>query len=145
LAKKLQNKLQFGTANASIFDNFADDLHLAKRWPSFAIREPHTNRKFPMNEQNVQLETAHEPFVNDFVSGKLNPTVKPAPIPETQTSPLLEVVAYNYKKIVLSDQKDFFVEFYTLWCVLCKAVLPAYEKLARLYALLNFVVRNVVR
>ncbi|KUJ15561.1 thioredoxin-domain-containing protein [Mollisia scopiformis] len=134
LAKKHRNKLQFGTADSSIFDEFADTLHLAKRWPSFAIWDPRTNGKFPLNEKNVPLHVALEPFVDNFVSVKLKPTVISAPIPDTQTSPVLEVVAYNYDDLVLNNEKDVFVEFYTPWCGPCKALLPAYEKLARMYA-----------
>ena len=72
-------------------------------------------------------------FVDDFVAGKVEPSIKSEPIPETQ-GPVTVVVAKNYNDIVLDDTKDVLIEFYAPWCGHCKALAPKYEELGTLYA-----------
>jgi protein disulfide-isomerase A1 len=72
--------------------------------------------------------------VGNFLNGALKPTIKSQPIPGVQTSPVVEVVGLSYQDVVLDPNKDVLVEFYTQWCAPCKAILPAYEHLASLYA-----------
>jgi protein disulfide-isomerase A1 len=134
LAKKYRNKVLFGTVDIEIDDSMAEDLHLKpSHWPAFAIREPVKNLRFPLNDQRELLEQNLDKFVESFINGKLKPTVKSEPVPRTQ-SPLVEVVALNYDEIVMNKDKDVFMEFYTQWCVPCKALLPALDKLAHAYA-----------
>jgi protein disulfide-isomerase A1 len=73
-------------------------------------------------------------FVKDIIDGKLKPTIKSEPIPETQQGPVIVIVANSYDDLVISNEKDVHVEDYTQWCGPCKAFAPTYEKLAELYA-----------
>ena len=91
------------------------------------------NLRFPLNEPRAPLEDELEGFVQDFLDGKLLPTIKSEPIPEKSESPLVHVVALNYQEIVLNDEKDVLLEFCIEPCNPCKMLLPKLEQLARLY------------
>jgi protein disulfide-isomerase A1 len=135
LAKKYKDKIQFGTVDVETFGSLADDLHLENNhWPAFAIREPVTNLRFPLNDCQELSEQKLDKFLADFMNGKLKPTIKSQPLPEMQKGPVIDVVALNYDDIVVNNEKDVLIEFYTQWCVPCRALLPTYEKLAQLYA-----------
>lgn len=103
--------------------------------PAFAIREPVKNLRFPLNEPRGPLEDELEGFVQDFLDGKLLPTIKSEPIPEQGESPLAHVVALNYQEIVLNEEKDVLLEFCIELCNPCRMLLPTLEQLARLYDL----------
>ena len=72
-------------------------------------------------------------FVDDFVAGKIEPSIKSEPIPEKQEGPVHVVVAKNYNDVVIDNKKDVLLEFYAPWCGHCKALAPKYEELAGLY------------
>ena len=55
------------------------------------------------------------------MDGKIEPSIKSEPIPESQDGPVKVVVAHNYDDIVLDDSKDVLLEFYAPWCGHCKA------------------------
>ena len=135
LAKKYRNKFLFGIVDVEIDDSMAEDLHLeSNHWPAFAIREPVKNLRFPLNNLQELLKQDLDEFVESFINGKPKPTIKSEPVPEMQKIPLVEVVALSYDEIVMNKDKDVFMEFYTQWCVPCKALLPTLEKLAHAYA-----------
>ena len=71
--------------------------------------------------------------MDEFVAGKVEPSIKSEPIPEKQEGPVQIIVAKNYDDIVLDDAKDVLVEFYAPWCGHCKALAPKYDILAGLY------------
>ena len=71
--------------------------------------------------------------MDDFVAGKIEPSVKSEPIPEKQEGPVTVVVAKNYQDVVVDNEKDVLLEFYAPWCGHCKALAPKYEELAGMY------------
>ena len=135
MAKKYRHKIQFGIVDPNTFDGIVDDLHLTiERFPAFAIREPVKNLRYPLNEPRAPLEDELEGFVQDFLDGKLQPTVKSEPIPEPNGHPLVHVVGLTYQEIVMDKEKDVLLAFCIDPCGPCERLFPTLEKLALLYA-----------
>lgn len=134
VAEKYRGKINFATIDAKAFGAHAGNLNLpTDKFPSFAIQETVKNQKFPFDtEKDITVENIGS-FVEDFSAGKIEPSLKSEPIPETQEGPVTVVVGKNYEDIVLDDTKDVLIEFYAPWCGHCKALAPKYEELAALY------------
>ncbi|KAI1866135.1 uncharacterized protein JN550_007824 [Neoarthrinium moseri] len=139
LAEEYRGKINFATIDAKQFGAHAGNLNLpTDKFPSFAIQETVKNQKFPYNiEKKIDLASI-KAFVDDFAAGKVEPSIKSEPIPETQEGPVTVVVAKSYNDIVLDDTKDVLIEFYAPWCGHCKALAPKYDDLATLYAKSEF-------
>ncbi|KAK3906927.1 protein disulfide-isomerase [Staphylotrichum tortipilum] len=138
IAEAHRGVVNFGTIDAKAFGAHAGNLNLkADKFPAFAIQEVAKNQKFPYDQDKEITFEAIKTFVEDFVAGKIQPSIKSEPIPETQ-GPVSVVVAKNYDDIVLDDTKDVLIEFYAPWCGHCKALAPKYEELGALYAKSEF-------
>lgn len=148
VARNYLGRIQFGTVDVNIFANLMNEMHLEDRdLPALAIHEPRTNLKYPLGtdvaaQTGVQTERVQE-FVQRFLDGKLKPTVKSQPIPSSQESAVIEVVALSYSEVILENDKDVLVQFYTQSCGPCKTLLPEYEELARRFAV-NYLTRDRV-
>lgn len=135
LAEKYRGKINFATIDASSFGAHAGNLNLkTDKFPSFAIQETVKNQKFPFDQEKELTAEAVTAFVDDFVAGKIEPSLKSEEIPEKQEGPVTVVVGKTYEEIVLDDSKDVLIEFYAPWCGHCKALAPKYEDLASMYA-----------
>jgi protein disulfide-isomerase A1 len=134
IAEQFKGKINFATIDAKAFGAHAGNLNLpTDKFPSFAIQETVKNLKFPFDVEKEITHDAIAAFVEEFTSGKMEPSIKSEPIPETQEGPVTVVVAKNYDAVVLDDTKDVLVEFYAPWCGHCKALAPKYDELAALY------------
>lgn len=139
VAEAHKGVINFATIDAKAFGAHAGNLNLkADQFPAFAIQETAKNQKFPFDQDKEITADAIKVFVEEFVSGKMEPSVKSEPIPETQEGPVTVVVAKNYNDVVLNDAKDVLIEFYAPWCGHCKALAPKYDDLASLYAKSEF-------
>lgn len=134
IAEKHRGVISFATIDAKAFGAHAGNLNLkVDQFPAFAIQDTVNNKKFPFDQEAKITSDTIGKFVDDFVAGKVEPSIKSEPIPETQEGPVQIIVAKNYDSIVLDDTKDVLVEFYAPWCGHCKALAPKYDILAGLY------------
>ncbi|KAK5108624.1 hypothetical protein LTR62_008115 [Meristemomyces frigidus] len=137
IAEAQKGKLSFATIDATAFGQHAGNLNLeVGKWPAFAIQDTQKNQKFPFGKQGSASDLSAKSigkFVEDFVAGNVEASVKSEPIPEKQDGPVTVIVAKNYQEIVMDNDKDVLVEFYAPWCGHCKALAPKYDELAGLY------------
>lgn len=135
IAEKYKGKINFATIDAKAFGAHAGNLNLkTDKFPSFAIQDVAKNQKFPYDQEAEITHDLIAKFIQEFDDGKIEPSIKSEPIPETQEGPVTVVVAHNYKDVVLDDTKDVLIEFYAPWCGHCKALAPKYDDLASQYA-----------
>ncbi|KAF2835907.1 protein disulfide isomerase [Patellaria atrata CBS 101060] len=134
VATKHKGVVNIATIDAEAFGQHGANLNLeVGKWPAFAIQETVKNQKFPFDQTKEITAESIGQFVDDFVAGKVSPSIKSEPVPETQEGPVHVVVAHNYDDLVLNSDKDVLLEFYAPWCGHCKALAPKYEELAALY------------
>ena len=122
IAKRQRGKVNFVYIDAEQFGGHARNLNLKEEWPAFAIQETGSGSKYPLDQSSHASLTVDglTAFVDDFVAGKLKPSIKSAPIPETNDGPVKVVVADSFEDIVLDKGKDVLMEFYAPWCGHCK-------------------------
>jgi len=134
VAEKHKGKLNFATIDAKAFGAHGQNLNLeVGKWPAFAIQDIEGNKKFPYDQEKTIDEKNIKKFVDDYVAGKIEPSIKSEAIPEDNDGPVITVVAHNYQDVVMDDKKDVLVEFYAPWCGHCKALAPKYEELGEMY------------
>lgn len=116
LATKHKSTINIATIDAKSFGQHAQNLNLeVGKWPAFAIQDTVKNQKFPLDQSKALTVKDITQFVDDFLAGKVEPSVKSEPIPEKQEGPVTVIVAHNYKDVVLENDQDVLVEFYAPW------------------------------
>ncbi|KAL7313779.1 protein disulfide-isomerase precursor [Mucor circinelloides] len=129
LAKKYKGKINFVHIDANKFGAHAGNLGLKEEWPAFAIQHLDTGAKFPLDQTKAVAFENLEPFLQDYVDGKIKATVKSAEAPAENNGPVKVVVANEFVDIVLDKSKDVFLEVYAPWCGHCKRLAPVWEQL----------------
>jgi len=134
VATKHKGVVNIATIDAKLYGSHAGNLNLpSDKFPSFAIQDIKANTKYPFDIESEITEKSIGDFVQQFVDGKVQPSVKSEPIPEKQEGPVAVVVAKNYKELVIDNDKDVLLEFYAPWCGHCKTLAPKYIELAEMY------------
>ncbi|KAF4577510.1 protein disulfide-isomerase precursor [Pleurotus pulmonarius] len=136
IARKYRAKVNFVWVDAFLFRDEARRLYLKdSKWPAFVIQDfPRQQWKYPLDQSTDITPESVEDWVQQFLSGELDPVPKSAPIPKIQDGPVYTLVGKQFDEIVFDDSKDVFIEFYTTKCRDCERMKPAWDSLAEKYA-----------
>lgn len=129
IAQKYKGKINFVYIDANKYGAHAGNVGLKEEWPAFAIQHVDTGAKFPFDQSAKITKDNIEAFVDDYVAGKIQPTLKSQDIPAENNGPVKVVVAKQFNDIVLDKSKDVFLEVYAPWCGHCKRLAPVWEEL----------------
>ncbi|GLB33852.1 putative thioredoxin [Lyophyllum shimeji] len=135
IAQKYKSKVNFVWIDAIKFGDHAKALNVPEpKWPAFVVQDLQKQLKYPMDQSKEYAPEAADAFVEQYLAGKVEPTLKSQPIPESQDEAVYTVVGKSFDDVVLDDSKDVFIEFYASWCGHCKRLAPIWETLAEKYA-----------
>jgi protein disulfide-isomerase A1 len=114
IAKKYKGKVNFVFCDAKKYGGHARNLNLKEEFPAFAIQSTGGEKvlKYPLSQASHITADAIEKFVESFVAGEVEPSVKSEEIPETNDGPVKVVVGKNFNEIVQDPTKDVLIEFY---------------------------------
>jgi protein disulfide-isomerase A1 len=116
IAQKYKPKMNFVWIDAVQFSDHGKALNLHEaKWPAFVIQDLKKQLKFPLDQSEALTPEAVSDFVSRYFEGKLEPTLKSEPVPETQDEPVYVLVGKNFEQAVFDDSKDVFIEFYATW------------------------------
>ncbi|KAG6816918.1 hypothetical protein H0H87_001620 [Tephrocybe sp. NHM501043] len=135
IAQKYKSKVNFVWIDAIKFGDHAKALNIPEaKWPAFVVQDLANQLKYPFDQSKEVTQEATGEFVEQYLAGKIEPTLKSQPIPETQDDAVYTLVGKSFDDVVFDDSKDVFVEFYATWCGHCKRLAPIWENLAQNFA-----------
>jgi len=116
VAEKYKPKMNFVSIDAAQFADHAKALNVEEaKWPAFVIQDLTKQLKYPLDQTKEVTPEAISNLVQLYLEGKVEPTLKSQPVPETQDEPVYVVVGKNFEEVVFDDSKDVFIEFYATW------------------------------
>ncbi|ANB15166.1 protein disulfide isomerase PDI1 [Sugiyamaella lignohabitans] len=132
LLSKLKGKVNIGFIDANQYGGHAGNVNLVESWPAVAIQDFKNNHKYVHSQDDEITKKSLQKYVDAYLAGDLEPSIKSEDVPETQPEGVTKVVGKSYNDIVLDDEKDVLIEFYAPWCGHCKNLAPTYEELGSL-------------
>lgn len=133
VARTHKGKINFVWIDANKFADHAKALNLVENnWPAFVIQNIGAQTKFPLDQKKTVDVDSVTHFVQEFVDGKLSPSLKSEPIPKKQSPGAFTLVTDEFDSAVYGNdnKKDVFIEFYAPWCGHCKRLKPVWDNLA---------------
>jgi len=91
-------------------------------------------KHYAFDEKSTITAESVSEFSNNYLNGKLEPTIRSEEVPVSNDGPVKIVVAKNFQDIVMDTDKDVFLEFYAPWCGHCKQLAPTFEELGQRFS-----------
>jgi protein disulfide-isomerase A1 len=114
------------------YSKHAERLGLSgKVVPSIAIENLEEGTHYAFDESAQINDATVGAWINKFLAGELEPTIKSEEIPAENNGPVKVIVAKSFDQIVNDATKDVLVEFYAPWCGHCKQLAPIYEEVGQ--------------
>jgi protein disulfide-isomerase A1 len=114
------------------YSKHAERLGLSgKVVPSIAIENLEEGTHYAFDETAQINDATVGAWINKFLAGELEPTIKSEEIPADNNGPVKVIVAKSFDQIVNDATKDVLVEFYAPWCGHCKQLAPIYEEVGQ--------------
>ena len=79
------------------------------------------------------IEKTKESVIDSFLLGKLEPSLKSEPVPETNDENVYYLVGSEFEKVVRQSKKDVFLKVYSDWCGPCTRMAPVFKELAKMF------------
>lgn len=135
IAKKYKPKMNFVWIDAVKFGDHGRALNLLEtNWPSFVIQDLSKQLKYPLDQSKELTPELTSAWIEQYLAGKLEPSLKSEPVPEFQDESVYTVVGKSFEEAVFDDSLDVFIEFYATWCGHCKRLKPIWDTLGDKYA-----------
>lgn len=101
-------------------------------WPAMVIQEPQTRHKYPCASPGGVELTGLAQFVDKYLSGDANRSIRSQPVPD-QNGSVTIVVGDSFDAVVLDNDKDVLVEFYDPNCSPCQRLAPIWDALGEVF------------
>ena len=98
--------------------------------PLLAILQPLENHSEKYISNGVITTVSVVAFYENFIRGKVYPSLRTEPLPKAVDGPVTIVVGRNFEEIVYDQRKDVFVLLHAPWCKHSKLVYPVWDALA---------------
>ena len=129
LAKDYKGQVSFVYLDAAKYGGHAESVNLKQEWPAVGVSDMTKNLKFPYDQSKKIKKADIKAWVDNILAGKVEPSLKSEPVPESNDGPVKVVVGTTYASIVKDLEKDVLVEFYAPWCGHCKKLASIWEEL----------------
>jgi len=134
IAKSTKGKLNWVIIDWSKYAKHSERLGLSGQvHPAIAIENMADGRHYAYDEKAAITTDTIRGWIDQFIKGEIQPTIKSEPVPASNDGPVKVLVATNFEEIVNDATKDVLVEFYAPWCGHCKKLTPIYEELGTLF------------
>lgn len=129
-AKESRNVYYFVWLDTDTFKGHAEGALGVTEFPGLVAQTKKGRFLLPDASSAMKDSSKVAQFLRDVTDGKIERSLKSDPIPETNDEPVKVVVGKTFEQMVLTNDKDVFIEVYAPWCGYCKSFEPIYKEFA---------------